>query len=1174
MKFEPTNAQRLAINTDRNSLVSAAAGSGKTAVLVNRVVNKLCDENNPLWANELLIVTFTNAAAAELKLRIEKKLNEKICENPNSAHLQKQKMLLSGAAISTIDSFCINFIRDNFEKADVEPSFKIADSIDSRMLLSASVSRLFNDEFNSGNQEFLALLDYIGSDYDDADLTGLVCNIYGYALKMPYPEKWIENTVKSYTDFVSGANEQWFCEGLGIFADYAEEAMELIESAEDALSSNDVAAQNYGGSISYVKEFARSLLKHIENEDWDSVCGMINAFSPPSLKAVRGNDKDEFSEYARAQHTASVATLKKGFELIYAPKSFIKQETADALPHIKKLSELVIKLGEIYNEELRSRGLMTFDMIEQTALSLISEYKDGRIVKSRNADELISRYKEVLVDEYQDTNNLQDTLFNLLSDNQRHLFCVGDAKQSIYRFRGANPANFIEKKTLYKSSGEALGLRIDLSGNFRSRKGICEYANRLFGFVMHKEYADIEYDEFEKLEALASFPESSHIEVEKHFIDLKAVKASGTLRAETNEKAEAEAHIIAKKILDCIAAEPFIKETRKTVNTDGTEDEELYLRKARFGDMVILMQSTDNADIISSVLKKYGIPVTAQAKGILGTDEVAVLVALLRVIDNPFDDIALLTVMTSRLFGFTIDDLASIRAYAKKGKMISAVTVAAEENKKARDFNDMLRKFREKNVVFSVAGLIDSIFEYTNFIGIASRMPDGSVKKASLMALRNFAAGFEADGKRSLGEFLRVFDRMIDKDFDIKLVGSEEAVRIMTVHSSKGLQFPVCILAECEHQFNFKDCYKPLLLSEKYGFSFKYFDEQKNDKSKTLLRVLMQEYEKSQILAEQVRLLYVAVTRAENKLIITSCVGDLKSKIKKYQDMKFFKDKSLKKKYFKSSNCFSDWIFADEFLNNADKFIDYSEHDITDEYIHIQIENPEEVSEEIFVADAETVIKLRGNYSCPYKFKAALGIESKFSVTEIVHKSDISKYEFKGRPSFMNEGGMTAAEKGTSTHKFMQFCDFSSAVLSVKKEAERLCEYGFLTESERDAVNIRSVERFFTSSLFEDIAAADEVRREKNFLCEFPASLFGPKQADLPQDEKVIVQGAIDLLFIKNGEATVVDFKTDRNKTAEQLREDYSEQLRLYGLAVNKLYKLPVTRLVIYSFDCGEEVEC
>ncbi len=1160
MAFNPTKAQKKAIYSKENTLVSAAAGSGKTAVLVQRVIDRLTDCENPLMADRMLVVTFTNAAAAELKLRIEKKLSEILEADPFNHLLQRQKILLSSAKISTIDTFCMNFVRDNFEKTGIDPSFKIVDSSDFRMIMSSSLQRLLNDEFNTANKEFLELLDYIGSDYDDSQLSSRIYDIYSYSRKMPYPEKWVLNVVKSYENFANGTDDSWFTDAAKIVSGFVNEAKITIQKAVSALEYNEVAFEKYSENILYISNFIDRINDFCVADNWDGIYDLIQDFAPPAMKSLSAKYKSDESEYAKAQRDAAQKLLSHVFKLVYGNREVLRNEIAVSVPHIKKISELVIKLSDIISAELLSRGLMTFDMVEQAALELITEYKDGKIVISPDADEYISAYDAVLVDEYQDTNDLQDTLFNALSDNQRKLFCVGDAKQSIYRFRGANPHNFIEKKKIYKDDiyEDRFGLRVDLSGNFRSRGEICDYVNRLFSFIMHEDTADIEYDDKERLEPLAEFPSNFEKKVEHHFIDLAA--CNSPKNTDEDIKTVAEGNVIAKIIKDTVNAAPFIKC-------------ENGLRAAKYSDITVLMRSpSGNGAVLSKVLREHGIPVTLADKGVFAADEVVTLLSLLRVINNPFDDISLLTVLTSPLFGFTIDELAKMRAKSKKGKFISAISVAASlGNTKANALLRELSDYREISITSKVSDLIDKIFDNTNFVGIVSRLPDGELKKANLLTLKNFAVSFENEGKRSLREFLHMAEEASDKDVKAEAPYSGDSVRISTIHASKGLQYPVCILADTDHQFNFTDCYASLLTDEHYGFSFKYSDSDNNDRAETLLRVLMSEYEKEQLMAEEIRLLYVAMTRAEEKLIITSCFSDLKKKISTLADMGFVENGRMRAFSFKSTKSYSDWIIADEFYSNADRYLDYLNGNT--DGIYTSFDTADSVANTVFEPDEDTLQELINNYSYNYPFADLLTVEAKASVTDIVHKADESRYQFTARPAFMNDGGMSAADKGTATHKFMQFCDYQGALVAVDDECNRLYEKGFLTSNEAECVNRTAVDAFFQSELFKRISVSEHVRREMTFLSEFSANYLRPDLDEALSNEKIIVQGAVDLLFEEDDGIVIVDFKTDRNKSEDELKACYSEQLKIYGKACEQLLKKKVKQLLLYSFTLGKAIE-
>ena len=1160
MKFKPTTEQSCAIETNENMLVSAAAGSGKTAVLVERVIRLICDTKRPLSADKLLIVTFTNASAAELKVRIEKRLNELIAEEPFNHYLTHQKILLANAKICTIDSFCIDFIRENFEKAGVDPSFKIADNSVIRMFMASSMANLMNDEFNSGNEEFLSLLDYIGSTYDDSELSNRIESIFEYSRQMPYPSEWLKEKVAEYQKNATGESDEWFLDAISDIKENTKQALLFAKNAVSSIELMPEAFEKYKDNLLYINEFTEKLNNLT---DWDKIYELLSSYAPPPLKRLTAEQKTSDVVYGISQRDKAIDIIKALRGFVYANKQFIKEEIYSSYSYVKKICELVNSFEARLYSALSEGGFLTFYMAEQIALSLLSKYEDGAILRADNADEFISAYDAVLVDEYQDTNDLQDCIFSIISNDEKNLFCVGDAKQSIYRFRGANPNNFITKKKYYKDKDDAdrRGLRVDLSGNFRSRKEICDYVNRFFEFIMHESNAEIEYDSKEKLISLAEFPESFEAKTECHYIDMSKMADNRLFEDEndSNNKIIAEANVIAELIEQTISAEPFIKDG------DG-------LRTAQYGDITILLRSPSSAaEMIASILRKRGIPTALPLSNPLESDEITTIISLLKIINNPFDDIALLTVMTSPLYMFTMDELAEIRGENTNGKLISAITLSQENNPKVKAFLKSLSKYRETNAVSKVYELIDEIYETTNFTGVVSRLEDGKSKKANLKMLQNLALSFENDGRKSLREFLKSIEGLSASDIKAPSVEDKSSVKMMSIHSSKGLQFPVCIIADTDRKFNFADSNSSLLIDEHYGFSFKYYDENKKEKSDTLLRLLMSRYQRNKLLSEEVRLLYVAMTRAEEKLIITTCFKDLGKELDKLADMNFTDNGKVNDYFFKKTTSYSDWILAEDFLYNFEQFSNYLNGNDSP-YIHTSFKNVEENNKETFTANTQMVEKLINFYSKEYPYEELINIEAKASVTDIVHKADDKQYRFSSRPAFMNSEKMTGAEKGTATHKFMQFCDYEKACSSVSAECERLYEGGYLTYEESKIADNELVRAFFDSDLYARIKVSPYVKKEMNFLTEFSAEIIKPDIAESLKGEKIIVQGAVDLIFEENGKIVIVDFKTDRNKNEDELRGAYAEQLLIYKKACENLLKKPVDELIIYSFLLGREI--
>ena len=1164
MAFKPTFEQEQAINQKGSILVSAAAGSGKTAVLVERVVKMLTDAKQPVSADKLLVVTFTNAAAAELRLRIDRRLNEEFQKHPDDQLLRRQKILIHNAKFCTIDSFCINFIRENFEVTGVNPSFKIADRATLLSIERTVMSTLINERFDNQDADFLALLSFLGEDYDDSKLQSKIYQIARFSRILPFPKLWFDNTVESYRKHAVGKSNDWFKRQLEFAKDFAIDASLKFEHALSLLQTNSSAYSKYVENYAYFAEISTRIKEMCIKGDWDAASSIFQHIVPPKCKNLSAEEKDSNVVASIKLRDEGKKLLAKLGSIIYAPKRAISQEISQMLPHIEKLFSLTESFEDRVNLALIEKNLMTFSLAEQTAFKVLAKTEDGKIVKSDVADEYISLYDAILVDEYQDTNSLQDTLFNILSDGGKNLFCVGDIKQSIYRFRGSNPLHFLNKKNEYKpleNRDETDGLRIDLGCNFRSRPEICKDINDIFSKIVCKENSGFDYDDKEKLIPMAQFPDSDENKTEYHFIDFSAVSESSN--NEFENKLEAEAEIIADLVEKTVAKNSFLRA-------------ENGLRKAEFSDITILvrsMQSKGNAYI--KALKDRGIPVSVAASDVIGTDEVNTLLSVLKIINNPSDDIALLTVMTSPIFAFTMNELAKMRLSHKHGNLISSVTASASNgNERAKTFLNVISRLRYNSIIMSVGQLIDEIFDSTDLLNIMSSMPDGEVRRLNLLGILNFANSFEQDSRRGLSAFINYFSDIENKDFKLASSGSANSVTVMSIHKSKGLQFPVCILANASSQFNLTDLRDRSIVSEADGFSTVYYlDGQKRDNM--ILRSLMQNEEKKSLLAEELRILYVALTRAEEKLMVVSSYNDLKGEIEaKLDDMRL--THSLDKvdySLFRKNSSYADWILESLLIDGrADELLSKTQGENIFVHTDAPVKAMSKTHEDI-VIDYSITEKLKKGFDFVYPYEHLLSLEAKASVTDIVHKADQDAFRFSRRPSFLQSGKLSSAEKGTAVHKAMQYLDFEASKINLEGELNRLYENLYLTEQELNIIDRESILRFINSPLCNRILASNFVKREMKFITEFPATELDNSLDSRFLDEMIIVQGAVDLVFEEDGELIIVDFKTDRNKDELELTSAYSEQLEIYAKACSKILNKPTKELIIYSFSLNKEIK-
>lgn len=1159
MAFNPTREQYAAINTNGSVLVSAAAGSGKTAVLVERVMRLLTNPENSIPADKLLVVTYTNAAAAELRFRIEKRLSELLAENPGSSLLQKQKILINSANICTIDSFCINFIRENFDVSGVNPTFKVADRAVVESLQNTAMSDMFNQYFDENNENFLNLLRFFGDDYSDSNLRDIILRLYDFSRQIPYPALWLDKIVEQYRDHAENRSEEWFCDSMEIVLNSIEEAKLDFEQALKLLELSPTAYKQYSANYLYFYNLVLTLEDLANKTSWDEIFSLCNKLDAPKVGRLSSDEKTENFLQSVQHRDSGKNNIKKIAQIVYDTKDAIIKEINFVLPHIEFLVSLVknfeSRLYELFEEE----NVITFYLAEQKTFEMLTRIDFGEIVTSNLSDKFVSQFKAVLVDEYQDTNSLQDFLFRVISKNGDNLFCVGDVKQSIYRFRGANPTNFIAKKNEY-SKGDAHKTRIDLGCNFRSRPEICQYINSVFSKIIYSRNSDFNYDEKEMLVPMASYPDNNECKVENHFLDFNALVSDS--EDEYDAKIVAEAELVANIVAETLDKEPFLR--------DGET-----LRKAELKDITILVRSMQSkGDIYINALKKRGIPVSASAADIIDSDEVKTLISILKIINNPSDDIALLTVMTSPIFAFSMDEIAEIRTLHKYGKIVSSVIVAANNgNNKAKDFLDVIESLRHQNIVLSVGQLIEEIFDRTNLLNILSSTLNGDVKRLNLLGALNVANLYEEDGRKGLHSFINYFESLDNRDFKVSGAVNSNCVTVMSIHKSKGLQFPICIIANTSNRFNLMDVSNSVAISEKYGFSSTYFDENELKNDSFILKTIMKNDEKKQLLAEELRVCYVAMTRAEEKLITVSSYNDLQSEVLNKLKLIEASNSTNRVAYslFKKNLSYADWILESLLLDGKkDSFSGGHDPSII---VHrsIDISVHEKESDDIST-DNMTIASLNKTFSYKYPFSELLKIESKSSVTNIVHKADEGHYIFKTRPAFMHQEGLSSAERGIALHKVMQHADFSACKEDIKAELERLYEFGYLTENEFEIVDADLISNFVNSELCNRIINSKYIKREMKFLTEFDVSQLTDSCSEFP-DEKIIVQGAVDLLFIEDGKIVIVDFKSDKNKNIDDLIYAYKEQLVIYSKACSKILKKPIGDLIIYSFELNKPIK-
>lgn len=1169
MAFNPTREQKSAISEKGNILVSAAAGSGKTAVLVERVISLLTDKDSNVSADELLIVTFTNAAAAEMRSRIEKRLDEECRKNPTDAGLLLQKHLLNNAKICTIDSFCIDLVRENFDKLGISPDFKVSDGHSLREINQNVIYGIINKYLEEKNPVFEELLDIIGAEFDERNFAETVMQLYEYSRQLPFPQSWFDSLYLPYQNKEFTSDNIWYKYAFEKAKNICYSVQRLIANTIDLITDYEEASDAYLGFFTDTAKQISSLIDAANTNDWDVFFTQLNNFKPLKLPTVRG--LSGISNVTAAKDTykyiceKSLESLNKIF---YADLSFINSQFEKLAEPIKLFVEILKEYDIKIFEEYKNNNTFTFHNTEHLALSLLCKEKDGKITVNPESEEYLNHFAEVMVDEYQDTNDLQDMLFLVLSNFEKKLFAVGDVKQSIYAFRGANPSNFLCKKNRYIDIKKAKiddPKRIILGNNFRSKPEVCEYINFFFELFMQKEIGEIDYTDGEQLIPTAVFPKTQTHSVNFDIIDCK----------ETDEKSLVlEARRIAEIIEETINGDACIKKDDNT------------LRKAKYGDFAILLRSMSNkAPIIVNELKKQGIPVNLSFENFTESFEVSTFLALLKIIDNPQSDIELLTVMMSPLFYFSADMMAEIRVNKKDGNLYSAIIHSAKNgNIKCEEFLKTLEKYRLYAVTYSLPKLISKLLIETQYLNIVSAMSDGERRKNNLLLLAEYANQYFQNINSSLSGFVKFIIRQSESGIKSACGSSEsDAIKIMSIHASKGLQFPVCILASTASRFNDADVRENAVYTSKLGIGFRYFDETDKTKYTTPSRQVILDDVKNSSLQEELRLLYVAMTRTQDKLYLISSYQNLEKSVDGYKNLLLSCNSKIDNNLFLRTKSYADWLMISSLLHPDGKILRGTGSGLipldNDSKLNINIidgslltSNSLETKPKIVDINNDIVSEIKTNLEFKYPYSEILDIQSKTSVSAVANKAESEKYSFTSRPAFLSDGGITATERGTAMHRVMQFFDFEK-FNDIDEEIERLYEWQYISEREMQSLNRKALTEFFESSIFERIIKSPSVKREMRFLTEVPATEIDNSLDKRFENEKVIIQGAVDICFVENDELVILDFKTDRVDDINDLANAYGKQLSIYAKACEKIFNKPIKEKIIYSFGLSDSIK-
>ena len=1180
MGVDWTTDQRHAIECRKGSvLVSAAAGSGKTAVLVERVIRRLTDKDNPCSAEDLLIVTFTRAATAQMREKIGAAILKRLSEDPTDRHLRRQYMLLPFAKICTIDSFCNDLVRENFHALGISPDYSLLDNetavIMKNDVCEAMLERAYEEDLDG---RFSELSDMMSSGSSDEDFAKLIIKMYDISTAYPFPDLWLDSLIGEYSQpdinksRWGGIIKKYVCDML----DYC------VSSSRDmmiAMESDPIVADAYGAAVqSDINMYAE--LREKINSDWDEA---LEAFKTVKYMSLGRVPKGYESETKNVVTTAR-KKLKDLLKKVPGIMCVSSEEHADDMRLLRdpvtKLIELVKQFGREYSAEKDKMNSADFSDILHRALNLLAVSDgSGGYIKTDLARELSSHYVEILVDEYQDINEAQDMIFRAISADENNLFTVGDVKQSIYRFRQAMPEIFLRRRsTTHSFESGKYPLGITLGSNFRSRVGVTSCVNYIFRQLMSTEAGELEYDDSEALNAAAKYPERDTPDCELHVVTDKGNRA---------DTLEAQARYVAKYI------ERTVREGKMLVTKGGA------LHPASYGDFCILLRTAKNvSSVYANALSERGIPVfSPETGGFFEAAEISFILSLLRVLDNPVQDIPLAAVMLSPLFGFSAGELADIRASAKERleagetePLYRSVAASADEgDEKAAAFLKKIESLRRLSLTLSAGELVRRVCEETGFDAIVGAMPDGERRRLNVGLLCDYAEKYEAAGNLGLSGFIRFIDKVARTSGDLATAArpSENAdiVRIMTVHQSKGLEFPICILADMQHAFNERDNTESVLISSSAGLGMKRRTEDGISVYDTASRRAAVITSERMGRSEEMRVLYVALTRAKENLVMVTSVPNPEKGLAKVAVECGIGERANPFAVLRMNN-FSDLVLtalmrhpaADELrkLSGVDVPIFLSEKDrfklkvvVSDsESFMTESANEQKIAAKpVFFNE----VQARLDYSDPRSVLSS--VPAKRAASDGSERGINREYFASSRPAFMSSGGLTPAQRGTATHKFMQFSDYAAARADIESELARLVDGGFLSEDEGKAVNIGAAKRFFMSPLAERIFASDNVMREKKFAALFPAKFFYPELTGEAAEEKIVVQGIADCVFVEDGELVIVDYKTDTGVDAEALLDRYSAQLEIYREALSQALGMPVKETLLYSFFMNSTVK-
>ncbi|SJT10848.1 helicase-exonuclease AddAB subunit AddA [Clostridioides difficile] len=1254
-----------------NLLVAAAAGSGKTAVLVERIIQMITSRENPIDIDKLLVVTFTNAAASEMRERIGDAIGKALDENPENKHLQNQLVLLNKSSITTIHSFCLDVIKSNFHRINLDPNFRIGDQTECAILKQEAIEEVFEDLYEERDEGFLNLVESYAERGGDKEVQDIILGIYSFAMASPEPKKWLIDSAERFN-----IDENFdFSQSI-----WARAILDTVKIEINGLCLNMERALKEVESIEELETFAEKLsveykkiadISQACNKSWDEAYKKMASMSFENyVKGVKRISKDAPSYIKESKEKAKTIRdkTKKSLESIVSAifnkdNDSIREEIKYLYNIVKPISNVVLRFEEEYSNKKREKGIIDFNDIEHFALNILTDVDEkGNIIPSDIAVGYRNKFYEIFIDEYQDSNLVQEVLLKAVANTETpNRFMVGDVKQSIYRFRQAKPELFLQKYNNYNDKKGSSHRKIMLYKNFRSREEVVDAVNYIFENIMNENIGEIEYTEKERLNLGANFnvdtDEKSIIggATEIHLIQKDNKLDDDIINDKDDRINNKENEIEEEEKLDNIQLEArmvgnIIKDLMK-VNEDG-KIQKVYdkgidgYRPVEFRDIVILLRATSAwAPVFADELMNMDIPTYADVGvGYFDTIEIKTILSLLQIIDNPMQDIPLISVLKSPIFGFTPEDLIDIRVQSKDKIFYEVLKSTAEydgftdsqnENKsefipseecinKSKDFLIKLKEFKEKSMYMSTDEFIWYLYTRTGYYAYVGALPGGSQRQANLKVLFERAKQFEETSLKGIFNFVNFIEKLKKSSSDMgsaKTLGENaNVVRIMSIHKSKGLEFPVVICSAMGKNFNTQDFKKSILYHHNLGYGPQFVDYERRISFPSIAKEALKSKINIENLSEEMRVLYVAFTRAKEKLIITGSTRNIQDSIKRWSNGVESLDTISQYEILKGKN-FLDWIMPcvlkHRDLSNLLEEVGldavfsvehnskwygklWNKNDIlVEKKSDEEKESIEEILEKIDVDSPDSnyysEIEEKLNYIYPYEFSTRK--PATISVTEI--KKIQNNYEEElintifeqkvilKKPLFIqNEEErekISGTERGTIVHLVMEVLDLKnvSSVNDIKSQIRGFVSKGIITKKQASIVNPYKIYKFFASNIGKRMLNAEIINREKSIYAQVNMKdiyiyekLINNDDKKLYDNESVMLRGIVDAYFEEDNQIVLVDYKTDfvNEENINQIIEKYKKQLDLYADIIETLTGKSVKEKCIYLFGVDEAV--